>query len=201
MDKQIEQTITIEVVHQKIGRNLLLFQKLELMLKAMVAILEVSGNASSLPVNAERRKSWAMKLTLGQIIGEHINSFNRKEDEDAPLNLHNKEPFFTFKLSSECEEHVLDKRRSVLAGFVAERNEMVHQLLTRYDLKNQTDLKTLVEHLDDQYQRLNEEVKLTHKLGKSQFELRKEALKCLETDEIRDFLLGSLPAPNEENGK
>lgn len=192
MEDGEDASISIEIVQQKVGRNVLLFQKLEHTLKMMVALSSISGYATDLEANKERRRAWAMKLTLGQIVGEHVESFNATDEqgpEPAPMR---KEPFLSMRLTTQCEDDVLEKRKSVLADFVKERNDLIHHLLTTYRLNEEGSRRQLAEMLDDQYRRLNEEVELTFDLGKSQFEARQELVAWLNSEEGHKFMVSGL---------
>ena len=157
---------TIELVHQKVGRNLLLFQRLEYILKMLVAMSEISGYASEIERNKESRKNWAMKLTLGQIVGEHIESFNPGDEERPEPSPGRKEPYLSIRQSIQCDENFLENRKSVLAEFVKERNELVHHLPTNYNLNNEEIRLKLVSMLDDQHSRLEKEIDLVFQYGK-----------------------------------
>lgn len=187
MEKVEEKPISIEIIHQKVGRNLLLFQKFEYTLKAMVATSEISGYVNDLEGNKERRKSWAMKQTLGQIVGEHVDSINTTDRDEVVPPTTRKEPYLSIRLSTQCEDDIQSNRKSVLAGFVKERNELVHHLFAAYDLNNAVIRCELDRILDDQHQRLRNEVNRTFELGKSQFEARHKFAEWLQSEEGRSF--------------
>jgi hypothetical protein len=189
--------VVIEMVHQKVGRNLFLFQKLEYTLKMIVSMSEISGYSSDLEANKERRKAWAMKQTLGQIVGEHIESFNPVEERVPKPSPIRNEPYFSIRLTTQCEDNYLDQRKSVLAGLVKERNELAHHLLATYKLDNEASRKQLISMLDNQYQRLVEEVDLSFDHGKSQFKICKEFAAWLQTEEGHKFLVWEIGGGKE----
>ena len=183
---------TIEVVHEKVGRNLLLFQRLEYTLKVIVAMSEISGYASEIEKNKMRRKAWAMRLTLGQIVGEHIESYNSGDEQRSGPSPDRKEPYMSLRHSVECTEAFLEERKATLSGFVKERNELVHHLPTNYDLKSEEDRLRVVEMLDDQHSRLKNEVALTFEFGKNQHEIHKELVAFFQSEEGEMFLKKAL---------
>jgi len=60
----------VREVQRKIGRNLLHFQKLEYLLKYIVANGQYSGFISDLQKNISSKRELVNKLTMGQLIGE-----------------------------------------------------------------------------------------------------------------------------------
>ncbi len=196
MEKLVDKSLAIEVLHEKIGRNVLLFQKLELMLKAMIAASELSGRADDLVRIRARRKERVLRLTLGMIVGKHIKTFNQLIDDEEPPDLAaSKLPYFRFHHSIECEEHVLGKRKSVLKGLVDERNDLIHLLGIHYDLDDHAHLAKLDAMLEDQHRRLSEEVAITKEFGEHQFESQREAAAFLMSAEGKDFFArGIIPA-------
>lgn len=182
-------TVSIETVHQKVGRNLLLFQRLELTLKTMYAMSEISGYVSELEDKHQRRKDKAMSMTLGQAVGKHVETFNRSNKEQSEPDVRKGDMYFSMRLGVECSNEVLNERSAVLAGFVDERNALVHHLLSNYDLGDEASRYRLVAMLDEQYLRLKKEVDSTFAQGKSQWEMRKTLAEWLQSDEGRKMLL------------
>lgn len=177
------------MVHQKIGRNLLLFQRLELTLKMMNAMPDVSGCISDIEQKLQRRKVEAMSMTLGQAVGKHVETFNRPDEERSEPEVKKGDMYLSMRPGIECSDEVLNERRATLAGFVDERNALVHHLLSNYDLGDEASRCKLVEMLDEQYQRLKKEVDATFERGKTQWEMRKAVAEWLQSDEGRKMLL------------
>jgi hypothetical protein len=199
MEESSDASISVEVVQQKVGRNLLLFQKLEYTLKMMVAMADLSGYASDFENIKERRKAWAMGKTLGQIVGEHFESFNPADEEKPEPSPRRMEPYFSVRHTTQCDEASLDKRKSVLAGFVKERNELVHHLLATYRLNEEESRRQLAVMLDGQHQRLQEEVDLSFSLGKARFESHREVAAWLQSEEGRKFMANELEAEEKHD--
>ena len=62
----------IREVQRKIGRNILLFQQLESLLKYIVANGQFSGFSSELENNIATRRSSVNKQTMGQLVGQFV---------------------------------------------------------------------------------------------------------------------------------
>ena len=63
--------ITLNEVLKKIGRNVMLFQELEHLLKYLVANSSISGYVSELMSQEKKRKDAISKQTMGQLIGQY----------------------------------------------------------------------------------------------------------------------------------
>jgi len=72
MDLEVELEKARNEVLRKIGRNMLLFQQMEYMLKYIVANSELSGNIDELKVNREKRTEKVRTQTMGLLIGQYI---------------------------------------------------------------------------------------------------------------------------------
>jgi hypothetical protein len=66
-------------VMRKIGRNLLLLQQMEGMLKFLVANSKIAGFESELPHIIEKNSEVISRRTMGQLVGEYLE-YHRSED-------------------------------------------------------------------------------------------------------------------------
>jgi len=68
-------------VLRKIGRNVMLFQQMEHLLKFLVANGTSSAYASELKTNHEQRTATIYKKTMGKVVGEFLeNTFSPSEE-------------------------------------------------------------------------------------------------------------------------
>lgn len=79
----------LDEVLKKIGRNVMLFQNLEHLLKYLVAHSSISGYASELMSQEEKRRAAISKQTMGQLIGQYIEISNPETQEvlEEPKNI------------------------------------------------------------------------------------------------------------------
>ena len=66
---------------RKIGRNIILFQQLEQLLKYLCVNGNISGSASQLQDLTEQRITSIHKQTMGQLVGQYINNVNTELEE------------------------------------------------------------------------------------------------------------------------
>jgi hypothetical protein len=137
---------------EKIGRNLILFQQLEGLLKFLVTKKEISGSTSTISEKAERRKSTVGRLTLGNVAGAFFEE--NAQDTDSRLPDDVKEAQFSFRWDIEYDHPDWQQRKQDLALLVAERNELVHQFLRRVDLNSIENMKQVSTDLDEQRSRI-----------------------------------------------
>lgn len=96
-------------VLRKIGRNVMLFQQMEHMLKCLLANNRCSGYASEYKVNLEKHKEIIQKKTLGQAIGQFVEStFSNQETTNPPDELI--ELWFSTNFTIECDAIHIKKR-------------------------------------------------------------------------------------------
>lgn len=70
-------------VQRKIGRNILLFQKLEYLLKLVIAYGKFSGHLSELEDIVASQKATVNKQTLGHLVGQFIETSNPSKTKNA----------------------------------------------------------------------------------------------------------------------
>ena len=115
-------------VQCKIGRNVLLFQEIEKMLKEFLSNVRYSGYVSEIKNNREKEASELRNHTMGQLKDKFINTINPvlKKSIEPPIDL--KEPWFSFEFNLECSSDYEEERRNFLTLIVNERNELIHHL-------------------------------------------------------------------------
>lgn len=193
--------ISIETIHQRVGRNLILFQKLEYILKKIVAKSEVSGYASEISKNWEQRNAYVMKQTLGSLVGHHVRSLNPKQTDLNESLPESDECYFSIRYSIEYgNPDLLEDRKTVLAVFVKERNDLVHHLFANYNLNDVDSRRELAVMLDEQHQRLSQEVDFSFEQLKHFHAMGLEMDAILSSEEGRKIMFSGLIKPEESNG-
>jgi len=85
MDSEVELEKARNEVLRKIGRNMLLFQQMEHMLKYLVAHGQVSGNIGELRSNQEQRAERVRKQTMGMLAGQYLDEIHIGREENTVL--------------------------------------------------------------------------------------------------------------------
>lgn len=102
------QEIVQDEVLKKIGRNVLLFQKMEYMLKWIISVQDISGSASELTSNWQSRSNQISKQTLGKLVGnitEEINIETVSDETDDGMNGDITDIHISMKIQYEMVEH------------------------------------------------------------------------------------------------
>ena len=175
-------------VFEQIGRNLLRFQKLELMLKTIVAGSRISLTAGKSPATYERRTPEIHNKTLGLVSGQFFkevasNQPSRDghpaffEDPSVPEDRLHISIAFTAHFSP--EEHVAWKRS--IQALVIERNELVHKSLLYMELETLSGCQKALATLEEQKARVLAEIEKLKRIIEGMEEL-KEFLRTHLTD-------------------
>ena len=129
-------SISIEDIHMKIGRNIVIFQTIEKNLKLILANNQLSGPASQL---AEIRKNNIIsvkKKTLGGLIQQFTSNFTTDPENSDSLDINDdiSEAHFSFRIHIGTNPEQFEHRKSQLTNILKERNDLVHHLLLNFDL-------------------------------------------------------------------
>ncbi|GAB7549924.1 hypothetical protein [Cupriavidus sp. 8B] len=120
------------------------------MLKFVVANGAAEGYRGELRKLQEEKRAAVSKKTMGQLIGDFVNGHLGPESSgrEAPTEL--REVWFSFRFNVEAGEPFYEQRRAGLADIVAERNELIHHLLPRWDIKSRDRTREVADYLDQQ---------------------------------------------------
>lgn len=140
---------------QKIGRNILNFQRMEAMLKFVVSRYDLSGNSiEELKENHSYNVKATSRKTMGNLVKELFDSiYISGENKQNELN----DARFSLSISVETEPESLEMQKKSLERIVEERNHLVHQMLSEF---NQSSIQSCIDlslKLDEQAERLKPE--------------------------------------------
>jgi hypothetical protein len=172
------QTTKDEVIF-KVGCNVLLFQKMEHILKYIVMNGNFSAHASQLLSVFELHKNSVRKQTLGKVVGKYLDN---TQPEPPPDDI--REGHIRFSLSVGNN----DEKREVIESLVAERNHLVHHLLLDYDEDSIDSRQEAGRSLDSQSKRLKAEIAELRQHVRSLHEGRLKLAEYIQTDEFREQL-------------
>lgn len=139
---------------QKIGRNLVNIQKLEGMLKDLLAKNHLEGHPSSLAEKSTRRAEKVSKMTMGQVIHELATSlFDNCEVSQGRLEL-SREPWISSKFTIEGGPDAAQQWKLEMTTILEARNKLVHHMLVGFDPQSIESCETLSLALDSQREKL-----------------------------------------------
>lgn len=174
---------SVNEVLRKIGRNMMLFQQLEHLLKFIIINGSMSGYASEIRSNIERRASNVQKQTMGQLVGQYIETTNPDAHDTSNEPEELQEAFLSFKFHIECDSFYYDSKKEALAKLVSERNELVHHLLPEFNSNSIESCIKIGNQLDKQADYVRHEIADLKAKANALQEGRKKLAEFLNSDE------------------
>lgn len=144
---------TRDEVHRKIGRNMLLLQEVEYLLKYLIANGKVAGSISEIMEIRQRQNESVKTKTLGQLVGQYVEDTHKNEMvTEIPGNL--QEPHISFSVKVECSSDEYENKKKTLESIVKERNELIHHFLPRFYPDSIENWRKADEYLDQQHAKI-----------------------------------------------
>ena len=178
----------VDDVLRKVGRNVVLFQQLEHLLKFVVANGNLSGFASELMNLKKQKVEKVSKQTMGALVGQYVENSNPVSDTPSNEPEVLDEPYLSFSFNIECDSDYYESKKEALAQLVSERNDLIHHLLPRFDMKSVESCETLGKELDVQSESIRLEIKNLQATAKALNDGRKEMADYLKSEEGRKEL-------------
>lgn len=189
-----------QALFAKIGRNVVLFQQLEMLLKHLISRSEISGTSSELLSKIEEREKKTFRKTMGQLAGDYVGDIlapvsDEPDFSKEPENL--TEPWISFKFSFGDSEKFQAEMREHMADLVTQRNDLIHTLLPRLDLESEEKCEVLCAQLDKQADQIRNSVKHFQGVYKGFLKAVAEQASFMMSEEGKEMMF---PAPGE-NGE
>ena len=178
----------IDEIYRKIGRNLMLFQRVEGLLKYILVFSNVAGNVSQLNDIKERRVNDIHKKSMGTLVNDHLNTEStcKKQTPDDIDSL-----IFSFEL--ELSQSYYERKKDELKSLVNERNDLVHHSYLNYDLDSFESCQGISRQLDEQEKRIKEEINSLREIAKHIENFKKSLKESLESGSfIQEIKIGWL---------
>lgn len=139
MDQSQDELKSIkDEIARKVGVCVIRLQQYEVGLKRLVAVQEVSGTPTTLPINRAKRTKHFSNKTLGQVTSALLEGLLGPPQDDREVDSERgefKEAFIRVTLRVPMTEQELQQAEERLSEFVERRNELVHHFTERFDLK------------------------------------------------------------------
>jgi hypothetical protein len=175
-------TVIRDEALRKIGRNVVLFQELENILKFLASAQHPSMPLSVAMRTRESRAASIRVKTLGQVAGQVVDElFSSPDTSSAPDEI--TEPWLTFSYRIEGDPVELEKNRKALESLIDERNELVHHLLSRWDPRDAESCRALSAELDEQRLRIIAEIERYRAFANTVREMARELQEFIDSDD------------------
>ncbi len=130
-------------VFLEIGKNVVLFQQIEQLLKAILGNANFSGLAKELEAARARRIETLESKSMGLLAGKFSKEVLAKpaEAEEVP------ESWISFSFRIDSDSGFVAEQQAALAEVVDLRNEMIHHFLPKWNWQSVESMKSAREHL------------------------------------------------------
>lgn len=146
---EANRTPEIDEVLRRIGRNLLLFQHIEHLLKQLMASSRLEGTMTSMAANLEERRAKFHKQTLGQLAGQFVDDVLADAGErDSPESL--EEAWFSFGFTIQTDSAFVEQHTAEMKAVVDARNDLIHHFLPRWSPASGDSTEAALAYLDEQ---------------------------------------------------
>lgn len=145
---------SINEVERKIGRNLLLIQKIEYLLKHIVSNSKISGNFSQLQDIQKTHEEKLSKMSMGQVLTQYLNHINPSIANNQKFPNSESEIQVSFEIDFNLSKEEFEKKENLLLEIVKERNDLVHHFILDFDENSINSCKDMEHKLDEQKKRL-----------------------------------------------
>ena len=144
---------------RKVGRNVVNFQKIEAMLKHLLAHGNVQGCARDLERLQAQRVASLAKQPMGKLADAFVKSTYSRSASSDPDPEDITEAWFSFSFEIESDEDFAKEKKKALKVIVEERNILVHQMLAHFNPSSLDSCKQLCAELDNQNAKIVPEYK------------------------------------------
>lgn len=144
-----QRTPEIDEVFRRIGRNLLLFQHIEHLLKQLMTSARLEGTLQSMQANFDERRAKIHKQTLGQLAGQFVDDVLADAGErESPENVD--EAWFSFGFTIQTDSAFVEQHTAEMKAVVDARNDLIHHFLPRWSPASEDSTRAALAYLDEQ---------------------------------------------------
>lgn len=192
MDEQLE-TARNECL-RRIGRNIVMFQRMEQLLKFLLTNSSLKGYAEELEDKKAQKEATISKMTMGQLTNEYFKTIFDTSETELPPDDDPSRDYISFKYSRTRSNEAIDAEKQYFTELVKERNELAHHLLPEYDPTCLNSIEKLSESLEKQRERFLPALKNLTSLCEAHLKARQQLSEYLKSEEGKRLIAeGILP--------
>lgn len=176
---------------------MLRLQELELQMKVLLAAQEQAGNLETMEANRTARKELFAAKTLGSLVKTLFESYVIAEDSEnhEPSAGGGKKielPTISIRSGLSMSDEDRAEAKAKIEDLVAMRNDLVHHLLDRFDLRSDDGCQAAISHLAHCLDRAERHLAQVQEWMEGMKEARAYAAAFLESHAIQDLIKASL---------
>lgn len=134
-----------------IGRNVVVFQQIEYLLKHLNKAATVAGAPDRIAALLEKRAETVSRMTMGTLAGELLGNVLGTPDECAPP-AGTDHPWVQLRQSIEADVDKVERHDREMRALVDARNDLIHHFLPRWESAVDGDADVPLAYLDAQYE-------------------------------------------------
>jgi hypothetical protein len=134
-------------VFREIGKNVVAFQVVEYLLKALVGVGRIEGVASELAAVRKRRMAQTATLTMGGLAGQFADKILRAPIDNANESHASDEMRISFSFGLETDDAFCEQQTQALKTLVRQRNELIHHFLPKWNWALVDSMQEALRHL------------------------------------------------------
>lgn len=146
--KRYERAPETDEVLRRIGRNVVNFQEVELLLKHLNAHSTLHAPFSQVLVQVEKQAASVHRNTMGDLANKLIAKLQTQDEHQTPDEID--EPWFGFTFTVGTDAQFLDRHAEEMAELVNSRNDLIHHFFTRWVNAVEGDTESALAYLDTQ---------------------------------------------------
>ena len=135
---------------QKIGRNVVNFQRMEALLKDVIALGRIQAPAGKLEEALKERAIAVSTMTMGQLARGAVGTLYANTDSRQSEATAATEVSISVSMTLEGGSEDVDAWKECLASVVNARNHLIHQMLAAFDHNSIESCQALCVTLDEQ---------------------------------------------------
>lgn len=180
MDHELtKDSINLQEIHSKLGKNIIMFQRLEGLLKFLISRSHIESGHNTYKLDIEKAENKVSKQTMGNLCNQFIDSIFEEK-------LHSEKSSFTFSFHIDVSEDFIEKREANLKKINTERNSLIHDIYGNYDLNSIKGRTELVNKLLDLEKLMDDEFKIMETIVEMIISSSKEFLEHIRNEARSD---------------
>lgn len=175
-------------VLRKIGRNIVLYQYIEYVLKTLLINGNISGSINEIHKIREQQIKTIQRQTMGQLAKDFLAQmvFQTEDSNTEVDNLKDNWISFSFTFG---DGNTFNKLQEMLSASVVERNKLVHHLLAIWDINSPISDKEIDYYLDHQHAEIQATIKYLQSIVNALQDSKKSLAEFISSHAFSEFLL------------
>jgi len=145
---------TCDEVLRKVGRNVLLFQQIEALLKFLVANHRRDGNTSNFEERLQQRTEKTHKQMMGKLVEQFTDGILSDAGEPNAEPEEQNQVWMSFTFTTSGDREFYEAQRADMKRMVDERNDLIHHFMPRWQPDSPEKMAEAAKYLDEQRARV-----------------------------------------------